>query len=461
MARPRTSLGKQLRHAWNAFVSDREDAAIANANNYSRYYGRGSTNAGSVRLRHASDKTILTAIYTRLALDAAAVDFRHVRKDENGLYKEDIDSYLNRCLTLDANIDQSAFALFMDIFLSMFDNGCVAIVPTDTTLNPLMSGGWDVMKIRTGEITEFRPQHVMVSVYDEQTGERKTLPLGKDVVAIAYNPFAAVMNDGASVLQRLVRKLSILDTVDEASAKGKLDLLIQLPYQIRGKSKEDQATRRQETLEDQMANSPLGIGYIDATEKVIQLNRPVENNLMTQIEYLVNLLYSQLGLTPEIMNGTADEKAMLYYMNRTIGPLTKAVRQALARTFLTQTARTQGQDIMTFFDQWQFIPLSEMANLVNALMRNEAITANEIRPKIGFKPHPDPNADKLSNANMPGGNNAALDANGQPIPGTDPGAAGTPEAGVAPDSGPDPNDALFKDLNGILDGAAKDLGVNI
>lgn len=453
MARPRSRLGKQLRHAWNAFVSDREDAAIANNNSFSRYYGRSGQQAGSVRLRHANDKTILTAIYTRLAIDAAGVDFRHIRKDENGQYKEDIDSNLNQCLTLDSNIDQSALALFLDVYLSMFDNGYIAIVPTDTTINPSLSGGWDVLKLRVGEIVDFKPQHVDVSVYDEQAGERKTVPLAKDFAAIVYNPFYAVMNDGASVLQRLVRKLSILDTVDEASAKGKLDLLIQLPYQIRGKSKEDQATRRQETLEDQMANSPLGIGYIDATEKVIQLNRPVENNLMSQIEYLVQLLYSQLGLTPEIMNGTADEKAMLNYMNRTITPLTKAVRQSMVRSFLTKTARTQGQDIMTFWDQWQFIPLSEMANLVNSLLRNEVITANEIRPKIGFKPHADPNADKLSNANMPGGNNAALDAQGNPIPDT----------GVAADSGaaPDPNAALFEDLNQILDDAGTDLGVDV
>jgi hypothetical protein len=450
MARPR-SLGKQLKHAWNAFVSDRQDATIANNNSFSRYYGRSGQQAGSVRLRHAQDKTILTAIYTRLAIDAAGVDFRHVRKDDNGQYKEDIDSNLNQCLTLEANIDQSALALFLDVYLSLFDNGFLAIVPTDTTINPSLSGGWDVLKLRVGEITDFKPQHVMVSVYDEQVGERKTIPLAKEQVAIVYNPFYAVMNDGASVLQRLVRKLSILDTVDEASAKGKLDLLIQLPYQIRGKSKEDQATRRQETLEDQMANSPLGIGYIDATEKVIQLNRPVENNLMSQIEYLVGLLYSQLGLTPEIMNGTADEKAMLNYMNRTITPLTKAVRLAMVRTFLTKTARTQGQDIMTFWDQWQFIPLSEMANLVNSLLRNEVITANEIRPKIGFKPHADPNADKLSNANMPGGNNAALDASGNPIPDT--GVAG--DAGAAPD----PNEGLFNDLNSILDNASADLGV--
>jgi hypothetical protein len=450
MARSRSRLGKQLRHAWNAFVSDREDASIAANNSYSRYFGRSGQQSGSVRLRHASDKTILTAIYTRMAIDAAGVDFRHVRKDENGQYKEDIDSNFNQCLTIEANIDQSPLAFFLDVYLSLFDNGFIALVPTDTTLNPSVSGGWDILKMRVGEVVDFRPQHVMVSVYDEAVGERKTIPLAKTQVALIYNPFYAVMNDGASVLQRLVRKLSLLDTVDDASAKGKLDLLIQLPYTIRGKTKEQQATSRQLMLEDQMQNSPLGIGYIDATEKVVQLNRPVENNLMGQIEYLVNLLFSQLGLTPEIMNGTADDKAMLNYMNRTITPLTKAVKQGMVRSFLTKTARTQGQDVMTFWDQWQFIPLSEMANLVNSLLRNEVVTANEIRPKIGFKPHADPNADKLSNANMPGGNNAALDANGAPIS----------DAGVAGEAD-DPNQPLFDEMNSVLDNAAKDLGVDV
>lgn len=456
MAKPGSRLGKQLRHAWNAFVADREATSIASAGNYSRYYGSGSYNPSGTRLRHANDKNILTSIYTRMAIDAASVDFRHVRLDEDGQYKEDIKSNFNDCLTVEANIDQAAFAFFLDLFLSLFDNGCLAIVPTDTTINPDISGGWDIMKMRVGEIVDFRAQHVMVSVYDEQVGDRRTIPLSKDFVGIVYNPFHTVMNDGSSVLQRLVRKLAILDAVDEASASGKLDLLIQLPYTIRGKTKQDQATARQAMLEDQLKGSSLGIGYIDATEKVVQLNRPAENSLMSQIEYLVQLLFSQLGLTPEIMNGSADEKAMLNYLNRTIAPLTKSVKQAMIRSFLTKTARTQGQTVMTFWDQWQFVPLSEMANLINSLLRNEVITANEIRPKIGFKPHPDPNANKLSNSNMPGGNNAALDANGNPVP--DPGL--DPVATDAP-APPDPNQALFDNMNQILDGAEKDLGVNL
>jgi hypothetical protein len=397
MARPGSRLGKQLRHAWNAFVADRESTSIA---------------------------------------------------------KEEIKSNFNECLSLQANIDQSAIAFFLDLYLSLFDNGCVALVPTDTTINPDVSGGWDILKLRVGEIVDFRPQHVVVSVYDEQTGERKNIPLAKDFVAIVYNPFHSVMNDGASVLQRLVRKLSILDTVDEASASGKLDLLIQLPYTIRGKTKEAQATNRQAMLEDQLKGSTLGIGYIDASEKVVQLNRPAENSLMGQIEYLVQLLFSQLGLTPEIMNGSADEKTMLNYMNRTIAPLNKAVRQAMLRSFLTKTARTQGQDIITFWDPFQLLPLSQIADIADKLSRNEILTPNEIRPKLGFKPHSDPNANKLSNSNMGGGNNAALDSNGNPIP--DP--ALPPESPAPP--APDPNQPLFDEMNQILDNAEKDLGVN-
>ena len=448
MARPRSRLGKQLRHAWNAFVADQEAASIATDGNFSRYFGRSGNNPSSVRLRHASDKTILTAIYTRMAVDAASVDFRHVRKDEDGQYKEDIPSHFNDCLSIEANIDQSAIAFFLDVYLSLFDNGYIALVPTDTTINPAVSGAWDIMKMRVGEIVDFKPQHVMVSVYDENVGERKTIPLAKNFVGIVYNPFYAVMNDGASVLQRLVRKLSILDTVDEASASGKLDLLIQLPYTIRGKTKEAQATARQEMLESQLKGSALGIGYIDASEKVVQLNRPAENSLMSQIEYLVNLLFSQLGLTPEIMNGSADEKTMLNYMNRTIAPLNKAVKQAMVRSFLTKTARTQGQDVMTFWDPFQLLPLSQIADIADKLSRNEILTPNEIRPKIGFKPHPDPNANLLRNSNMP-----VTDQ----LPATDPATGAPVDTGGAPAA--DPNAPLFAEMNKILDGAFNELGV--
>lgn len=451
-------LGKQLRHAWNAFVADQELQSRANDNSFSPYYGRGGYNSSTVRLRHASDKTILTALYTRMAVDAAGVDFRHVRLDEDGQYKEDIKSNLNECLSVEANIDQASIAFFLDVYLSLFDNGCIALVPTDTTLNPNMTGGWDVTKMRVGEVLQFYPQHVRVSAYDESIGERKEIVVPKEIVAIVYNPFHTVMNDGSSVLQRLVRKLSLLDAVDEASASGKLDVLIQLPYTIRGEAKQARAKDRHTQLEEQLKGSSLGIGYIDAAEKVVQLNRPAENSLMSQIEYLVTLLYSQLGLTPEIMNGSADEKTMLNYMNRTIAPLNKAVKQAMVRSFLTKTARTQGQTVMTFWDPFQLLPLSAIADIADKLSRNEILTPNEIRPKLGFKPHSDPNANKLSNSNMGGGNNAALDANGNPIP--DPAAVPDPNAVPAPPA-PDPNQPLFDQMNQILDGASKDLGVDI
>lgn len=436
--------GTQLRHAWNAFTSDREATSLRNNQRVSPWYGSSSnSNPNQRRMRHVNDKTILTAVYVRMAVDATGVDFRHIRVDENGQYKEDMKSYLNECLSVEANIDQAAAAFFMDIYMSMFDNGYLAIVPIDTTLNPDMTGGWDVQNMRVAEILEFYPQHVRVSVLNEKTGQRQELVLEKRFCAIVYNPFYSVMNDGASVLQRLVRKLSILDVVDEASASGKLDVLIQLPYTVRGETKRKQAADRHSDLQSQLTGSALGIGYIDATEKVIQLNRPAENSLMNQIEYLVNLLYTQLGLTPAVMNGSATEAEMLNYMNRTIAPLNRAVKQAMIRSFLTKTARTQGQTIITFWDPFQLLPLSAIADIADKLSRNEILSPNEIRPKLGFKPHDDPNANKLSNSNMPGGNSAAQ--------------GGSAEAASAPAAG---TDDLFAEINGILDGAFKDLGVD-
>ncbi len=440
-------LGTSLRHAWNAFVADRESQSIASANQYSPYYGRQSgKNPNAVRMRYANDRTILTSIYTRMAVDAAGVEFRHVRLDDNGQYKEELKSFLNDCLTVEANIDQASIAFFLDVYLSLMDNGCIAIVPTDTTLNPNISGGWDVQTMRVGEILNFAPKHVYVSVYNQDTGERQQMWLEKGIVAIVYNPFHTVMNDGGSVLQRLVRKLALLDTIDEASASGKLDLLIQLPYTVRGDTKKRQAADRHKLLEDQLKDSALGIGYIDQSEKVVQLNRPVENSLVNQVEYLVKLLFSQLGLTPEIMDGTAKEEAMLHYMNRTIAPLNKAVQQAMIRTFLTKTARTQGQSIMRFWDPFQLLPLSQIAEIADKLIRNEVLTANELRPKLGYKPSEDPNANKLGNPNMPGGNAAALDA-----------AGGPPPTDGSPPPAQDPNQPLFDEMNKILDNAQNDL----
>ena len=446
MARER--IGKQLRHAWNAFVADRQSTSLRNSSNVSPWYGPSMGRPDTNRMRHVNDKTLLTAIYVRMAVDAAGVEFRHVRLDDDEQYKETIRSGLNECLSVEANIDQASAAFFLDVYMSLFDEGYIAIVPVDTTLDPDMTGGWDVTNMRVGMIRQFYPQHVCVSVLDENIGDRRDLILEKKFVAVVYNPFYSVMNDGSSVLQRLTRKLSILDVVDEASANGKLDVLVQLPYTVRGPTRKKQAEDRTKDLQDQLKNSPLGIGYIDATDKVIQLNRPAENSLMTQIEYLVNLLYTQLGLTPEIMNGSAEESAMLNYMHRTISPLNRAVKQAMVRSFLTKTARTQGQSIMTFWDPFNFLPLSQIADIADKLIRNEVLTANEIRPKLGYKPSTDPNANKLGNPNMPGNTAADLDSNGQPT--NVPGKFGSDA----------PEGDLFEEMNKVLDDAFKDLGVD-
>jgi hypothetical protein len=457
-------VGAQLRHAWNAFTQDQQDRQVRARDQVSPWYGPTTTSLSSAttRLKRINDKTILTAIYVRMAVDAAGVDFKHVRLDEDGLYQEVIQSYLNECLSVEANVDQAKTAFFLDVFMSLFDNGYMGLVPVDTTLNPDVGGGWDIKTLRVGEILSFKPQHVVVSVWNEAAGIRQELVLPKSVVAVVYNPFYPVMNDGSSVLQRLARKLAILDTVDEASASGKLDILIQLPYTVRGETKRKQAENRHKDLEVQLKGSQLGIGYIDATEKVVQLNRPAENNLQSQIEYLVNLLYGQLGITPEIMNGTASEAIMLNYMNRTIAPLTNAVKEAMHRTFLTKTARSQKQAIQTFWDSWQFIPLTTLAPLINALSRNEVVTANEIRAKIGFKPHSDPKANELINSNMPGGNQV-IDSNAPP---GDPNAPPV-DSNASPD-GVDPaaaeqgaqDQAAIDEMNSLLDGAFTTLGVN-
>jgi hypothetical protein len=413
--------GAQLRHAWNAFQQDNEDKIVQRERNFDPYYGsQWGTRPDAHRVRRINDKTILTAILVRMAVDAALVQLRHVRLNDEGQYAEDIKSYLNECLTVEANIDQAAQAFFLDVYMSMFEDGELAIVPVDTTFNPNITGGWDVQTMRVGNVLQWYPKHVKVAVWDENTGVRRELILDKGVAAVIDNPFYAVMNDNASVLKRLARKLSILDTVDEASASGKLDILIQLPYPLRGPSKKRQAEDRQKELELQLRGSQYGIGYIDVAEKVVQLNRPAENNLQAQIEYLVNMVYTQFGLTPEIMNGSADEAAMLNYIHRTIAPVVNAVREGMVRTFLTKTARSQGQTIMQFQDPFKLVPLSKIGEIINVVSRNEVASPNEVRPLIGLKPSKDPNANKLQNSNMPG--------KGGPPQGEDPvtaGASGT------------------------------------
>ena len=339
-------------------------------------------------------------VYNRLALDTAAVGIKHIRMDKNERFSEVVDSGLNECLTIGANIDQTSRAFIQDIVMSMFDEGCVAIVPVETTLNPKITGSYDINSLRTGKIVNWYPKHVTVRVYNEETGNKEDVTLPKSMVSIIENPFYAVMNAPNSTLQRLIRKLVLLDDIDEQSGAGKLDLIIQLPYTIKSEARREQAEKRRKDIEMQLAGSKYGIAYTDGTEHVTQLNRPLENNLMKQIEYLTNLLFSQLGLTQSIMDGTADEKTMLNYYDRTIEPIISAITDEMKRKFLTKTARTQGQSIKYFRDPFKLVPVSEIAEIADKFTRNEIASSNEIRQVIGWTPSKDPKADELRNSNI-------------------------------------------------------------
>jgi hypothetical protein len=336
-----------------------------------------------------------------MSVDVAQATLYHVRLDENKRYVEEVDSGLNYCLTSEANIDQAARAFRQDIAMSLFQHGVVAIVPVDTVLNPLLTGGYDIKTLRVGEITQWYPQHVTVNLYNERTGLREDVTVPKSLAAIVENPFHMIMNEPNSTLQRLIRKLNMLDMVDEASSSGKLDLIIQLPYVIKSEARRQQAEQRRRDIESQLKDSTYGIAYTDGTEKITQLNRPAENNLLAQVESLMKLLYSQLGITDEIMNGTADEKTMLNYANRTIEPIISAIVESMKRTFLTKTARAQGQSIVFFRDPFKLVPISQIADIADKFTRNEILTSNEIRQLVGFKPASDPKADSLRNSNMP------------------------------------------------------------
>ena len=333
-------------------------------------------------------------------LDVAALTVNHVRLDENDRFKEIIPSGLNNCLTLDANLDQTGRALMQDIVISLLDEGKVAIVPVDTTLNPELSGGYDVNSMRTGKILEWKPRDVLVEVYNDKTGLKEQLWLPKKMVAIIENPLYAVMNEPSSTLRRLVHKLRLLDAVDEQTSSGKLDMIIQLPYIIKSEARRKQAEDRRQQIEDQLSGSRYGIAYTDGTERITQLNRPIENNLLKQIEYLTNLLYSQLGISQAVMDGTADEKTMLNYNNRTVEPIISAIVDEMKRKFLTKTARTQGQSIMFFRDPFKLVPVENVAEIADKFTRNEIMTSNEFRQVIGMKPSADPKADELRNANI-------------------------------------------------------------
>ena len=384
----------RVRHGWNAFRYNR-DPTIRYADTGGGHHYR----PDRPRLSRGNERSIVTAIYNRIAMDAAAIDIRHVRLDEDGRYKEEIDSELNKCLSMRANLDQTARAFRQDIYLSMMDEGCVAIVPVDADVDPNGTETYDIFSMRTGRIIEWFPKHVKVRVYNEETGEKEDIKIHKKRVAIIENPFYAVMNEPNSTMQRLIRKLNLLDAVDEKASSSKLDLIIQLPYVVKTPLKREQAEQRLHDIEDQL-KGPYGIAYTDGTERITQLNRPVENNLLKQIEYLTSMLYSQLGITQGVMDGTADEKTMLNYQNRTVEPLVAAAVDGTKTTFLSKTARTQKQSIMSFRDPFKLTPAEQLAEIADKFTRNEIATSNEIRQVIGWKPSRDPKADQLRNSNL-------------------------------------------------------------
>ena len=384
----------RLKHAWNAFTNNRDPTSHQHDIGPSYFY-----RPDRARLSRGNERTIITSVYNRIALDVAAIEIQHARLDENGRFISSIPSGLNECLTLKANIDQTARAFMQDVVMSMFDEGCIAIVPIDTTMNP-KNGSYDIKSMRVGKIVEWKPAHVKVRVYNELTGLKEDVLFSKSVVAIVENPFYAVMNEPSSTLKRLVNKLNLLDQIDEQSGSGKLDLIIQLPYAIRSDLKREQAEQRRKDIEMQLTGSKYGIAYTDGTERITQLNRPVENNLMKQIEYLTSMLYSQLSITQTILDGTADEKTMLNYYARTIEPIVAAIVDAMKSTFLTKTARSQRQSIMFFRNPFKLVPAGDLAEIADKLTRNEIATSNEMRQEMGWKPSSDPKADKLENSNI-------------------------------------------------------------
>ena len=388
------SITTRLQHAWNAFMN-KDPTAV-------RYdYGMSySYRPDRSRFTRGNERTIVTAIYNRIALDTAAIDIMHVRLDKNNRFIDEIDSEMNQCLTLSANLDQTSRAFMQDIVQSMLDEGVVAVVPVDTDLNPTMTGGYDILSMRTAKVVEWYPKHVRVRLYDENTGRQRETVLPKSMVAIIENPFYSVMNEPNSTMQRLIRKLNLLDVIDEQNGSGKLDLIIQLPYIIKTPTRKRQAEERRKDIEMQLSGSKYGIAYTDGTERITQLNRSVDNNLMTQIEYLTSMLYSQLGVTEEILNGSANESTMLNYYTRTIEPIVAAIADEMKRKFLTKTARTQKQSIMYFRDPFSLVPVSQIAEIADKFTRNEIMSSNELRGIIGMKPVNDPRADELRNKNL-------------------------------------------------------------
>jgi Phage portal protein len=404
--------GMALKHAWNVFSNQEQNRnrnspwpiqPDSNGNGYAGYGAAYGSRPDRVRLRIPSSRTIITSIYTRLSIDVASVDMRHVRTDEQNRYISDMDSGLNNCLTVEANLDQAARAFRQDVAMTLFDKGVAALVPVDTSISPEKSGGFEILTLRCGDIVTWYPKHVKISLYNEAIAKREEITLEKTAVAIIENPLYSVMNEPNSTLQRLLNKLELLDSIDSQTASKQLDLIIQLPYVIKSEARRQQAEQRRSDIEFQLKSSEYGIAYTDGTEKITQLNRPAENNLMGQIEYLTAMLYGQLGLTEEVMNGTADEKTMLNYWNRTIEPVLTAMVESMRRTFLTKTARTQRQTIQFFRDPFRLVPIENIAEIADKFTRNEIMSSNEMRQVVGMAPHPDPKADQLLNSNMPQG----------------------------------------------------------
>lgn len=383
-----------VKKAWNVFNRD-----PTSKRQYD--YGPGySFRPDRVRFSRGNERSIVTSVYNRIALDAAAINIKHVMLDDKGRYVDDVDDGLNTCLTIEANCDQTGRSFIQDVVMSMMDEGCVAIVPVDTDDDPNLTDSYGIQTMRTGKILEWYPRHVLVRVYNDRTGKQEDVKVAKSTVAIIENPLFAVINEPNSTMQRLIRKLNLLDVIDEQSGSGKLDLIIQLPYTVKSDLKRAQAEQRRKDIEMQLVGSKYGIAYTDATEKVTQLNRSVDNNLMKQIEYLTNLLYSQLGITQSILDGTADEKTMLNYYNRSIEPIVSAIVDEMKRKFLTKTARSRKHSIQFFRDPFKLVPVNDIAEIADKFTRNEIMTKNEMRQVIGMKPSDDPKADELRNANL-------------------------------------------------------------
>lgn len=412
---------QQLQHGWNAF---RNRDPTSNYQNVGMSY---SYRPDRPRFTRGNERSIITSVFNRIALDAAAIDIKHCRLDENNRFVSVVNSGLNNCLSLEANADQTARAFIQDIVMSMLDEGAVAIVPVDTSLDPKVTNSYDILTMRTGKILQWYPAHVRLQVYNERTGNKEEIIVPKSTVGIVENPLYAVINEPSSTMQRLARKLAILDSIDEQNGSGKLDLIIQLPYVIKTEARRQQAELRRKDIETQLSGSKYGIAYTDGTERITQLNRPVENNLMSQIEYLTNMLYSQLGMTQDILNGTANEQTMLNYYSRTIEPIISAIVDEMKRKFLTKTARSQMQSIIYFRDPFKLVPVNSIAEIADKFTRNEILTSNEIRQIIGMKPHPDPKADQLINSNIAQPNNGRISV-AKPVESTEEEATKTKES---------------------------------